>query len=374
MDTFTDNAKKIGVPCLSLQCGDGVTPTVIQQMVSNVNVVSNVTDVNGVGLNGNVEFWPYNYAADNEGNIPGASDSEFDFGDKVESHGTFGSMQVHVNGGGNYIGTVFAFNRFNDGAVADLGIGNKPDSVFGLGPDWSLASNANSYGVRKLSVFVHDAKPVVPHVPDSNGYKLAYSLDIPTNPNYQISGPEYSVDNHATLTTFSRVAYYLELDTSYVWVSMDTFTDNAKKIGVPCLSLQCGDGVTPTVIQQMVSNVNVVSNVTDVNGVGLNGNVEFWPYNYAADNEGNIPGASDSEFDFGDKVESHGTFGSMQVHVNGGGNYIGTVFAFNRFNDGAVADLGIGNKPDSVFGLGPDWSLASNANSYGVRKLGVYVK
>eukprot|EP00957_Ditylum_brightwellii_P032069 2431683-Ditylum_brightwellii.AAC.1 len=40
--------------------------------------------------------------------------------------------------------------RFNDGAVADLGIGNKPTGQ----PDWALSSNANTYGVRKLQVYV----------------------------------------------------------------------------------------------------------------------------------------------------------------------------------------------------------------------------
>ena len=212
----------------------------------------------------------------------------------------------------------------------------------------------------------------LPNIPDSAGYELAYELDIPTNPMYQSAAPLYSVDKHSEFVTFSRVAYYLELDGNYVWTSMDTFTNDARKIGVPCLHLDCGDGVAPTVIQQMITNLNIVSNVPGLTGSHLSGNIEFWPYNYAATNSINIPGASSEAFDFGDKVESHGNFGSMQVHVNGGGSYVGTVFAFNRFNDGSIADLGIGNKPGNVSGLGPDWSFAQNSITYSSRKLKIF--
>jgi len=55
-----------------------------------------------------------------------------------------------VNGNGNYQGTIFAFNHFNDGVVADLGIGNASSSI----KDWSVASNANVYSTRRLKVFV----------------------------------------------------------------------------------------------------------------------------------------------------------------------------------------------------------------------------
>lgn len=453
MNKFTDDVRQIGVPCLSLECGDGVSATVIQQIVSNVNVKSNVPGLSGSGYAGNVEFWPFNYVADNTINIPGASSTAYDFGDTPATTGNYGSMQVHVHGSGSHRGTIFAFNRFNDGAVADVGIGNKPNGQ----PDWALSNNANSYGVRKLQVYVAGvsaapptqapvllvtpspskvpsqapskalteapvpapvpmpvaapvtqvtdsptavpsstptevlitpsptmAAPVtapapptsspvtlaIPSIPDSAGFELVYDLDIPTNPNYQFSRPLYSVDNHLDFTDFDRVAYYLELGSSYVWVSMDKFADDPRKIGVPCKAPSCGDGETPTVIQQMVTNVNVVSNVPGLSGSGYTGNVEFWPFNYSPGNFANIPGASSGTFDFGDTVDMNGLFGSMQVHVNGGGSYTGTVFAFNRFNEGQIADLGIGNSLSSSF---PDWSLAQNAHTYGVRNLKVFV-
>ena len=111
-------------------------------------------------------------------------------------------------------------------------------------------------------------------IPDAEGYELVYSLAIPTNPVYRNAKPLYSVDNHQSFSSFSRIAYYLELDDDYVWVSMDAFTSDARKIGVPCHHLDCNDGQTRTVIQQMVTNVNVVSNKPGLSGSGLSGNVE----------------------------------------------------------------------------------------------------
>lgn len=126
--------------------------------------------------------------------------------------------------------------------------------------------------------FVSVDPNILDTIPETGDFHLAYELDIPSNPAYQAGAPEYSVDNHDGMTGFTRVAYYLELDGDYVWVSMDAFTTDSRKIGVPCLSLKCGDGMTPTVFQQSLTNVNVVSNVAGLSGSGLTGNIEFWPY------------------------------------------------------------------------------------------------
>ena len=202
------------------------------------------------------------------------------------------------------------------------------------------------------------------------GYQLIYSLEIPIEPDYKDSRPQYSVDRHQDVdTSFSRVAYYLELDDQYVWVSMDAFTIDRSKIGVPCYSLDCGDGVTRTVFQEVVENVNIVSNVPGLDGAGLTGNIEFWPYDYS-ENHIDIPGADGSKYDFGDRNGISGWYGSMQVHVHSGGGYVGTVFAFNNFNrqEARPADLGIGNRSIED----PDWTFAANADTYNVRNLKVY--
>ncbi len=212
-------------------------------------------------------------------------------------------------------------------------------------------------------------------------YDIVYELDIPVSPEYQYAPPAYTVDNSNDTPSFSRIAYFLQLDNDYVWVSMDAFTTDRKKVGVPCHHLDCGDGSTRTVFQQLLTNVDVQSNVPGLSGSGLSGNIEFWPYGMDGKaNAINIPGASDDLFDLGDKMSPKKStrYGIMQIHINGGGSYTGTVFAFNDFNlDGSTlssttkhgdADVGIGNQPSGH----PDWTFAANAGTYTVRKLKVY--
>jgi len=146
--------KKIGVPCLSLACGDGVSTTKFWQNVANVTVESNSPGLSGIGYEGNIEFTSGNYGIKNTEAILGADDTTYDFGDQLYSSGSYGCMQVHVHGGGggsNYVGTLFAFNAFNYGSSpANLGIGNNPNGH----PDWTLEYNADTYNVRNLQVFV----------------------------------------------------------------------------------------------------------------------------------------------------------------------------------------------------------------------------
>jgi lysophospholipase L1-like esterase len=188
------------------------------------------------------------------------------------------------------------------------------------------------------------------NVAESAGYSLVYSLDIPAACNFSAAVP-YAVDNHASVGAFSRVAYYLELQTptgalKYVWASMDAFTSDAGKIGVP-------SAASGAVFQQSVSGMNVVSNVAGVaTGTGLTGSIEFWPTNYS-----------------GDTRNSSGNYGSMRISQTAAAQ---TVFAFNAWGGyGGYADLGIGNDP--LTSVSPDWTFAGNANGYSIRTLQVLV-
>ena len=209
------------------------------------------------------------------------------------------------------------------------------------------------------------------NVPESAGYTLAYSLDIPAVANYGAGAVPYAVDNRNGIGPFTRVAYYLELQTAsgdlqYVWASVNAFTTDVGKIGVPTLA----SGV---LFQQGVTGMNVVSNVPGIStGTGLAGNLEFWPTNYATANSAGVAGASDTLYDFGDQP-APGTYGSMQLHNTGAGQ---TVFAFNNWGGTATAlnaDLGIGNNPAPVNG-GVDWTFANNAGNYTVKTLQVLVQ
>ena len=209
------------------------------------------------------------------------------------------------------------------------------------------------------------------NVPESAGYTLAYSLDLPTVANYGAGAVPYAVDNRNGIGPFTRVAYYLELQTAggdlqYVWASVDAFTTDAGKIGVPTVA-------SGAVFQQGVIGMNVVSNVPGISvGTGLAGNLEFWPTNYAAANSAGVAGASDTLYDFGDQPAA-GNYGSMQLHNTGAGQ---TVFGLNNWGGTVTAvnlDLGIGSNPAPV-NNGVDWTFANNAGNYTVKTLQVLVQ
>ena len=202
-------------------------------------------------------------------------------------------------------------------------------------------------------------------VPEAKDYQLVYSLDLSK------AGPDlkYDVDNHTAITApFDRVAYFLELQqgggpTSWVYVSMDAFTTEIGKIGVPTVA----SGAS---FQKRVANLNVLSNVTGVaTGLGIaTGNIEFWPNNFGPINGAGIPGASSEVWDFGDQISDPvDGYGSMQVNNFGAKQ---TVFAFNNWKNGNGADLGIGNST----GKNPDWTFAGNSGTYSLRNLRVLVR
>ena len=208
-------------------------------------------------------------------------------------------------------------------------------------------------------------------VPEAKDWALVYDLDL----GKLSATPAYDVDNHAKLTgKFDRVGYFVELaapgkQTEYVWTSMDAFTDDLGKVGIPTVA-------SGAVFQIRVKNVNIISNAAGVtNGTGLDTcNLEFWPHNYGPQNTANIPGADAAVWDFGDgysdPVEG---YGSMQVGNFGAKQ---TVFAINNWRAGTGADLGFGNSnfdPKPGMQRTRDWTFAGNAGSYQTKRLRVLV-
>ena len=201
-------------------------------------------------------------------------------------------------------------------------------------------------------------------VPEAKDYQLVYDLDLA-----KLGEPiSYDTDNRAKIKQpFDRVAYFVELttqnETKWVYVSMDAFTDDLGKIGVPTVASQAR-------FQRDVANLNVSSNVRGIiTGTGLaGGNIEFWPNNYGSDNAANVPNASSQTYDFGDvPADPTSGYGSMQVHNHEAKQ---TLFALNHWSAGATADLGVGNQPAN----NPDWTFANNANSYQAKRLRVLVR
>lgn len=202
-------------------------------------------------------------------------------------------------------------------------------------------------------------------VEEAKQYKLVYDLDLAN------LGPEvkYTVNGSKSFSgQFDRVAYFLELqkfgeETRYLYCSMDAFTDDATKLGIPTAASQAS-------FQMKVANLNVVSNVDGiVTGEGLaGGNIEFWPSNYGPINAMNVPNASASLWDFGDEMSGPADgYGCMQVH-----NYEAkqTLFAINQWKGGAGADLGIGNSSGET----RDWTFSKNASQYETKRLRVLVR
>jgi len=199
--------------------------------------------------------------------------------------------------------------------------------------------------------------------PEANGYQLVYDLDLTKlGPDFQ-----YDVNNAATLKgEFDRIAYFLELRGSagltYCYVSMDAFTKDVTKIGIPT-------SASGAKFQTSVKNLTVISNGKGVpTGTFADGcNIEFWPNNYAPPNSAKVPGASDTIYDTGDQpddlTDGHG---SMQIHNATAGQ---TCFAINNWRSGNGADIGIGNSE----GQTRDWTFNGNAGTYSQKRLRVLV-
>lgn len=206
-------------------------------------------------------------------------------------------------------------------------------------------------------------------VAESKDYELLYSLDL-GNARREIV---YDVDRRAQIAgPIDRVAYFLELrkrgePTQWVYVSMDAFTNDLGKLGVPTVASKAK-------FQMEVAQMNVLSsNPSIAAGTGLAGNIEFFPNNYGPLNAAKVPNASDAVWDFGDQIaDPEDGYGAMQIH-----NPVAkqTIFAFNNWKSGPGADLGIGNSdPAASGGRTLDWTFNSNASQYVVKQLKVLVR
>jgi hypothetical protein len=214
--------------------------------------------------------------------------------------------------------------------------------------------------------------------PQLRAYTLVYQLDIPATPtNFNHAPVPYSIDNRPAITfPFDRIAYKLELadssDRQFICVSMEAFTNDVNKIGVPTVS-------SGAFFQQRVANLEVASNVSGIStGAGIStGHIEFWPNNYASGNSALVPNASQILYDFGDDPANPSDgYGSMQIHNydldgDSAGTQGQTLLAYNAWGDiDDIPDLGIGNAPSGH----PDWTFAHNAGNYSLRRLQVFVR
>lgn len=203
-------------------------------------------------------------------------------------------------------------------------------------------------------------------VPEAPEFELVYDLDL------KALAPEirYDVDRSASIQgEFDQIGYFMELlpasgGRQWVWASMEAFTNELKKLGVPTAK----SGI---VHQTAVKGLKVLSNLAEVaNGEGLAGQIEFWPHNYGPMNAAKVPGASEEIWDFGDMpMEPVEGYGSMQVHQVVAKQ---TVFAINQWRGGPGADLGIGNSSKDP--KTRDWTFSGNAGSFESARLRIFVR
>ncbi len=202
---------------------------------------------------------------------------------------------------------------------------------------------------------------LIDSIPGAGSFEVVYDLDL-AKLQKEVT---YDLDRSQEVKSFSRVAYLLELakeeqETQWVFVSMDAFTDDINKVGLPTFN-------SGAVFQQDASTLSVFSNVDGMKtGEQLSGNIEFWPHNYGPINASKIDGASDDKYDFDDTRSATGDYGSMQVHLPGEKQ---TVFAINHWNQGSSADIGIGNSPGNTL----DWTFTGNGEEYVTKRLRVLV-
>ena len=172
--------------------------------------------------------------------------------------------------------------------------------------------------------------------------------------------------------SFSRIAYFLELQTSggslqWMYVSFDAapFSTDPTRLGIPINPTGNTTDGTSTMFHYgtgapvsvggggQIANMNVYSDVTGiVQGIGITtGNAQFWGTNYANGNAFGVPNASGTNFDFGVTPTSTGRYGALQISNYGAGQ---TLLAFNNWGgNGGTVDLGIGNDGTGTTPTGP---------------------
>ena len=246
---------------------------------------------------------------------------------------------ISVSGGTLQMGAVLAGNIANNGAVV---LNMNANQTYGgtisgggsltKGGSGSLTlKGMNSYSgptIINQGTLQLAGAGILPNVPETAGYTLAYQLQIGTNQNLS-GGVPYTVNNAASIPngSFSRVGYYMEVQQSggplqWVYVSFDAsdLSTNASMLGVPIASTgefyHYNNGSQGSVT---ITNMNVASNVPGIvtgNNIST-GLVQFWPSNYGNGNGYGVPNATAGQWGLADDGAGTGQgYGSMKI-----GNY-----------------------------------------------------
>ena len=200
------------------------------------------------------------------------------------------------------------------------------------------------------------------NVPEAAQYGVMYQFNIP-NGLTNGSAITYAINNSGLAgLSYNRVAYFMQLDSKWVWVSMNKFNSTNAQLGIPF----SGTGIF---FQQQVTGMNVFSSAGSgvTSATGINGNIEMWTQCYGQGlGLGSISGDGGT-YDFNDSPGTNDCYGSFQVHNYGAAQ---TIFAYNAFCTAGDDDLGIGNNTGNS---NPDWTFMYNAASYTTKTIYICV-
>lgn len=202
------------------------------------------------------------------------------------------------------------------------------------------------------SSMIDGATPVESACAIPSTARHAWTLDIPVDAFVKTQAEIlYTLDERSLLlsTAYTRVAYCLQLDTTFMYVEVDDFTDGQiAGTGIPTESVF----ETPVTNLTLRTNHPDIGNVTNVAG----GSIELWPNCYGT--------GANGTYDYDDDVSGTDCYGSFQIHLE-----TTTLLAYNQWASGGPDDVGIGNQPAN----NPDWTFASNAGAFTTRKLQAFV-
>ena len=224
---------------------------------------------------------------------------------------------------------------------------------------------------------------VFQNVPEAAGYTLAYELNIGTSGNLNTSGVPYTVNNSALIPngSFSRVGYYMELQTSsgslqWVYASFNAaqFSTSASMLGVPTTAT--GEFYHYGSATGQVANMNVYSNMASIaTGTGIStGLANFWPGNYGNTNGYGVPNVSGGTYGLADDgAQTTNGYGGMYI-ANYGTTAKQELICFGNWGaSGGNWNVGLGNNPTASASYGYDYTFTQNAGNYTVRNLEIVV-
>jgi hypothetical protein len=224
----------------------------------------------------------------------------------------------------------------------------------------SLMPNDNYWiktsGMEKPDVFY------INNSMDGGGWVLVHQVDNATRVNNII---QYSVNKKINLdaTIPNRIAYYMENNGQYAWVSFDMWTISTQ--ATASYDVPTGDSASNVFVNKViVNNLNVQSNSPNVTNITKGtGALEIWPSNYGTgkstfdNNPTNLVIGTDGIYDSNDSgFNTSIGYGSFQVHNITDLTKIETVLAWNNHSSGKP-DIGFGN---NTANNNTDWTFVGN--------------